>query len=105
MANLMQAADVFITKAGPGSISEAFVVGLPLILFAYIPGQEDANVEYVLQHNAGVYIPEPEQIANQLSKWLRPESPVLDKLAQNALSLAQPEAALSVARRVYELVP
>ena len=105
MANLMQAADVFITKAGPGSISEAFVVGLPLILFAYIPGQEDANVEYVLQHKAGVYVPEPEQIANQLSKWLRPESAVLDKLAQNALSLAQPEAALSVAQRVYELVP
>ena len=103
MAELMQAADVFITKAGPGSISEAFVVGLPLILFDYIPGQEDANVQYVLQHKAGVYIPEPEQIVQQLSMWLRPESAVLNALAQNALSLAQPDAALTVARYVYEL--
>lgn len=102
MPELMGAADVFITKAGPGSISEAFVARLPLILFDYIPGQEDKNVRYVVEHNAGTYVPEPEQIANLLLEWLQPNNPLLAQITQNAAELARPEAALIIARRVYE---
>jgi 1,2-diacylglycerol 3-beta-galactosyltransferase len=104
MAELMQAADLFITKAGPGGISEAFVVGLPLILFDYIPGQEDANVQYVLHHDAGVYIPDPQQIVDQLTRWLGCDKASLARLARNGASLARPDAALSTARHVYELI-
>jgi len=47
MPELMRAADLLVTKAGPGAVSEAFVSGLPLIIFDYIPGQECGNVAYV----------------------------------------------------------
>jgi 1,2-diacylglycerol 3-beta-galactosyltransferase len=104
MPELMGAADVFITKAGPGSISEAFVAKLPLILYDYIPGQEESNVRYVIQHNAGAYVPDPEKIANLLADWLRPENPILEQMAQNSARLAHPEAALTIARRVYEQI-
>lgn len=104
MPELMQAADVFVTKAGPGSISEAFVAGLPLILFDYIPGQEEANVQYVLQHDAGVYVSSPDKIAKLLSTWLRPGNGTLAQMAHNASQLARPDAALTIARRAYQLI-
>lgn len=102
MPELMGAADVFITKAGPGSISEAFVARLPLILFDYIPGQEESNVRYVVEHNAGIYVPNPDQIVDILLDWLRPDNPIPAQMARSAANLAHPEAALTVARRVYE---
>jgi 1,2-diacylglycerol 3-beta-galactosyltransferase len=101
MPNLMGAADVFITKAGPGSISEAFVAKLPLILFDYIHGQEEGNVEYVVKHNAGAYVTEPKEIATLLSAWLTPNNPQLIEMTQNAARLARPEAALTIAHRIY----
>ena len=66
----MQASDVLITKAGPGTISEAFISGLPLILFSKMPGQEDGNVSYVVENGAGVWAPEPHQTVAELKYWL-----------------------------------
>ena len=103
MPELMGATDIFITKAGPGSISEAFIARLPLILYGYIPGQEDGNVRYVQEYNAGLYVPNPEAIADLLLEWLQPGNPVLSQMAGNAAKLAHPDAALTIARRIYEL--
>jgi 1,2-diacylglycerol 3-beta-galactosyltransferase len=104
MPELMGAADVFITKAGPGSISEAFIAKLPLILFGYIPGQEESNVRYIQERNAGVYEPNPEQIAHLLLKWLEPGQPALAQMIDNSANLARPEASLTIARRVYDFL-
>jgi len=102
MPELMGAADVFVTKAGPGCIAEAFVAQLPVILFDYIPGQEAANVEYVIKHNAGAYVTDPEKIATLLSEWLIPDNPKLAEMTRNAARLAYPEAALTIGRYVWQ---
>ena len=39
--------DVIVTKAGPGTISEALICGLPMVLNAYVPCQEEGNIPYV----------------------------------------------------------
>lgn len=52
MPEYMFASDIMITKAGPGTISEALICGLPMILNAYIPCQEEANVPYVVDNKA-----------------------------------------------------
>lgn len=39
MEKWMGACDCIITKAGPGTIAEALIRGLPIILNDYIPGQ------------------------------------------------------------------
>ncbi len=97
MHNFMRAADILVTKAGPGTISEAFIVGLPIILYSRMPGQEDGNVDYVISEQAGVWAPEPEQIVNTLRLWLgRPEE--RQRIAANARRLARPQAAREIAR-------
>jgi 1,2-diacylglycerol 3-beta-galactosyltransferase len=102
MPELMNAADVLVSKAGPGCIAEAFVAGLPLILFDYIPGQEEANVHYVINNNAGVYVSDSKKIATLLAEWLTPNNSKLVEMTKNASRLARPNSALIIARRVYK---
>jgi 1,2-diacylglycerol 3-beta-galactosyltransferase len=103
MPELMGASDLLITKAGPGTISEAFIAGLPVIISSFIPGQEEDNVRYVLEHQAGVYAPDPEQIAVQVRELLRPGNEILQQMRGNAVALARPEAALNIAQRLQLL--
>ncbi len=39
MSDLMGASDLLVTKAGPGTIAEATIRGLPMILYGYIPAR------------------------------------------------------------------
>ncbi|EKX30755.1 hypothetical protein GUITHDRAFT_149692, partial [Guillardia theta CCMP2712] len=41
MDEWMIAADCIVTKAGPGTIAEASIVGLPTMLSGFLPGQEE----------------------------------------------------------------
>ena len=58
VARLMQLADFFIGKAGPGSISEAVQMGLPVIIErnAWTMPQERYNAEWVEEQGFGIAI-------------------------------------------------
>ena len=51
---LMRAADLLVTKAGPGSIAEANVAQVPMVVYDYVPGQERGNVDFVRQNGIGI---------------------------------------------------
>jgi 1,2-diacylglycerol 3-beta-galactosyltransferase len=104
MPDLMGASDVLVTKAGPGTLSEAFIAGLPVIISSFIPGQEEGNVRYVLENQAGAYAPDPVGMVSLLQEWLRPDNDNLKQMAANAAALARPEAALTIARRLRQLM-
>ncbi len=97
MPEFMQAADILITKAGPGTISEAFIAGLPMIIYHRIPGQEEGNVSYVVDEGAGVWAPDVDDIITTLTDWLEnPEK--RKKVADIASGLARPNASREIAR-------
>ena len=99
MPDFMRSADILITKAGPGTISEAFIAGLPLILYSRIPGQEDGNVTYVVDEGAGIWAPNPEQAASVAGRWL--DDPQECKHYAAASSrLATPEATTKIAQLI-----
>lgn len=104
MPDWMRAADVIITKAGPGTISEALACGLPILLSGFLPGQEAGNVTFVEQSGVGVLREKPEDIASTLNAWLAPGNDTLARLAQRARELARPCAALDIAQMLDELV-
>ncbi|MDQ5943343.1 MAG: hypothetical protein QG675_111 [Patescibacteria group bacterium] len=52
---LMHASDVLLTKAGPGTITESIVSRLPIVLYDFLPGQEEGNILYVVESGAGVW--------------------------------------------------
>lgn len=97
MPDFMRAADILVTKAGPGTISEAFIAGLPMILYARLPGQEDGNVDYVVNNSAGIWAPRPGKVAKALRAWL--EAPEQRRAAAEAcLRLARPKASRQIAQ-------
>ncbi len=97
MPDFMQASNVLVSKAGPGTISEACISGLPIILYSKVPGQEDGNVDYVVNEGAGVWAPEPEQVVSTLQSWLR--APELRWQAASACRrIARPQASREIAR-------
>lgn len=101
MPDFMQAADILITKAGPGTICEAFIAGLPLILYSKMPGQEDGNVTYVVEEQAGIWAPDPEKVTTALWNWLlNPDQ--RQAAAQTAHRLARPDASRQIARLLVE---
>lgn len=96
MPEFMAAADILVSKAGPGTISEAFIAGLPLVLYSRLPGQEDGNVSYVVEHKAGVWAPTSDAVIAALKKWLyNPEA--LAAASAASKSLARPEATRQIA--------
>ncbi|MDY6866396.1 MAG: glycosyltransferase, partial [Chloroflexota bacterium] len=103
MPELMNASDIILTKAGPGTISEAFTAGLPIILYSRMPGQEEGNVDYVVEKGAGVWAPYPEQVVATLRYWLdHPEE--RQKIAKTSKNLARPDASKDIARKIIEVL-
>ncbi|HEY5158203.1 MAG TPA: glycosyltransferase [Anaerolineales bacterium] len=103
MPGFMQASDVIVTKAGPGTIAEALVAGLPIILYAKLPGQEDGNVDYVENRGVGVWAPEPLKVVQTLTRWYcHPLE--REKIIKKCLSAARPNASLLIARALGEKV-
>ncbi len=101
MPDFMAAADVLITKAGPGTISEAFIAGLPLILYSKMPGQEDGNVSFVVNEGAGVWAPEPDQVVAALKRWIQ-DADARERVAARSRQLARPDASRQIARILVE---
>jgi len=103
MPELMGASDVIITKAGPSTISEALIAGLPILLSGFVPGQEEGNVEYVINKGVGTWAEKPQRIADTLAQWLQPENEILTHMAQKAQRLGRPQAALDIAAEIFSL--
>ncbi len=93
MHRWMQASDLLLSKAGPSTISEALAVGLPVLLTGYLPGQEEANLRFVVDSGAGVYQPRPDRIAGLVRSWFSAERYALEQMAANARKAARPNAA------------
>lgn len=97
MPDFMAAADILVSKAGPGTICEAFIAGLPIILYSRLPGQEDGNVGYVVDNGAGIWAPRPDNVVSALTEWLKwPERRI--KAQEACLRLARPQASREIAR-------
>jgi 1,2-diacylglycerol 3-beta-galactosyltransferase len=103
MSELMGASDVIVTKAGPATISEALITGLPILLSGFVPGQEEGNVEYVINKGVGTWAEKPQLIAATLAQWFQPENETLTQMAQKAQRLGHPQAALDIAAEIFNL--
>jgi UDP-N-acetylglucosamine:LPS N-acetylglucosamine transferase len=70
----MRLADFFIGKPGPGSISEAIAMRLPVIVESnlWTLPQERYNAEWVLENRVGFVVPNFRQIAEAARKLLDP---------------------------------
>ncbi len=100
----MNASDCIITKAGPGTIAEALVCGLPIILSGFIPGQEEGNVPFVVENGVGLYSKDPNAIAATVWHWFGPGADQRRQMAEQARQLGRPHATYEIVQALAELV-
>ena len=98
----MRAADILVTKAGPGTICEALASGLPMILTSALPGQEEGNISYVVDNGAGLTARNPAQLGEVLGR-LTGEGGGAEMAAMTAAArgLARPHAADDIASMIF----
>lgn len=104
MSDWMVASDCVVTKAGPGTIVEACIVGRPIMLTSYVVGQETGNVAYVLENGIGAYSPQPHEIGRIVADWLRPGNPQWAEMAARARAVAKPHATNDIVEAVLSLI-
>jgi 1,2-diacylglycerol 3-beta-galactosyltransferase len=104
MSDWMSASDCIVTKAGPGTIAESLIRGLPILLSGYIPGQEEGNVPYVVDNHVGVFASEPAAIASQVARWFGSERAQLARMAENAKRLANPHSTDNIVTDLAKLI-
>jgi 1,2-diacylglycerol 3-beta-galactosyltransferase len=100
----MQLADFFIGKPGPGSISEAIHMGLPVIVEknAWTLPQERFNADWVVQNNVGESLGSFREVVPALERLLAPGR--LAELQRNARAI-QNRAIFEVVDHIASLLP
>ncbi len=99
----MRAADILVTKAGPNTLSEAFISGLPIVLYSAVPGQEEGNITHVVNNGAGFWTPQPKLAASAVA-YLIDNPRARAQMAFHSRALARPNASQEIAIKIRELV-
>lgn len=88
-----------------GTIAEAAAVGLPVLLTSFLFGQEEGNVDFVLEKKFGAYKADknPCEIAETVSSWLQNPS-LLSEMSKYALEAGRPNAAEEIVRKIGKSV-
>ncbi len=102
MPLLMAAADILVTKAGPATLSEACIAGLPSIIYDAIPGQETGNVDWMVSNGAGIFAPSSRETAAAVEAWLSEGPDGLKRRSAAALRIAKPNAVWEIADHLWE---
>lgn len=89
---MMDAADFIITKPGGLTMSEALAKKLPPIIMNPIPGQEDRNMEFLVNNGAAVMVTETFPVEEALYQLFSSPKRV-DLLRQSVELLSRPNAA------------
>jgi len=99
---LMAESDLIITKAGPGTIAEALAMNLPIIITAWLPGQEEGNVEFVARENVGRVSRDPARVVELVSELRSTKE--FDEMKKNIKRVSRPQAALDIAREIFRFI-
>lgn len=93
---LMREADLLVSKPGGLTCCEALASGLPLLLLAPLPGQEEENAEALLLTGAARIAP-AEGIGHLVDRLLWSEAGGLRSMRQSAQNAGRPAAARTIA--------
>jgi UDP-N-acetylglucosamine:LPS N-acetylglucosamine transferase len=101
MAEYMVASDILVSKAGPGTISEAAALSLPVLLTSFLPGQEEGNVDFVIDGGFGAFVSDsdPNGVADVVVSWLTDEDK-MEALSNAAKEKGSPNAARDIVKAI-----
>jgi processive 1,2-diacylglycerol beta-glucosyltransferase len=101
---LMGRSDLIITKSGGLTVSECLARRLPMVLYSPIPGQEECNADFLLEHGCAVKARTLDLLDYKVLELL--ENPArLDMMKRACAAVARPWAGRDVLRHVLDENP
>ncbi len=97
IAEFMTTAEMLVTKAGGVTTAEALALGVPIVIFRPIPGQEEANADYLCAHGAAMAARNTDDLRMACARLLG-DAVLRASMRRAARSLGRPHAARNVAR-------
>lgn len=95
----MGAADWIVGKAGGLTSAEALALGVPMVVFDPIPGQEEGNAAFLEERGAAVWVRQASELAATLARLI-PDGERRAAMASAARALGRPDAAESIVREL-----
>lgn len=93
---LMDAADIIVTKPGGVTTAEALAKKIPMVIVKPIPGQEENNTAYLIEKGAAIKIDRPANINVTIEELLDNPSK-LHRLSEASGHISKPNASFDIA--------
>ncbi|HSU78976.1 MAG TPA: glycosyltransferase [Candidatus Angelobacter sp.] len=88
MHELMQLSDLFVTKAGGLSVSEAITCELPMLLYKSLPGQETENVKYLIRQRIAKRVKSTKELSKAVLEILETKG-LIGEMRENIRNLRE----------------
>ncbi|WP_353855474.1 diglucosyl diacylglycerol synthase [Bacillus sp. Bos-x628] len=98
---LFRVTDCMITKPGGITLTEATAIGVPVILYKPVPGQEKENALFFEEHGAAIVINRHEDILESVSHLLKDEE-TLETMKQNMKKLHLKKSSQTILKDIVE---
>jgi processive 1,2-diacylglycerol beta-glucosyltransferase len=102
MDELMALSDLLITKPGGITVSESIAMGVPMIFIEPIPGQEEANADYLIEQGAGIKARSLPGLLYKLSQIIK-DPGKLAGMSRRAKAISRPHAAKTIMEEAMKL--
>ncbi|UBV43726.1 UDP-N-acetylglucosamine--LPS N-acetylglucosamine transferase [Deinococcus taeanensis] len=93
---LLAASDLVVGKAGGLTVAESTTLGVPLVVHAPIPGQEEFNTNYLARHGAALWAHDLRDLRPAVLRALDPDE--RSRMSHAARQVSTPDAADRVAQ-------
>lgn len=97
MHELMAAADFIVTKSGGLTSSECLAMGLPMVVYNPIPGQEERNADFLLEAGAALRANAPAHLIYKVRRLLT-DAGLCRRMGEAARRAGKPAAAADILR-------
>ncbi|MEG0308626.1 MAG: glycosyltransferase [Clostridium sp.] len=99
----MNLADILITKPGGLTVSEALASNLPMVVFDAIPGQEESNARFLLEHNMAISIGRGHNCKDTIETLFKDEEK-LKQLSESCTEFDKSSATKNLLQRIRIII-
>lgn len=101
---LMAISDLIISKPGGMTCAETLCSGIPMLIYKPIPGQEEANTNYLIEHDVALRADCLQDIQSTVKRIFISQPEELTRLRKNILNIGKPMAAATIANYIFSQV-
>jgi processive 1,2-diacylglycerol beta-glucosyltransferase len=99
MHELMAASDFVVSKSGGLTCSECLAMGVPMVIFNPVPGQEERNADYLLENGVALRANSAANLVYKVRRLLTDEA-LLARMKNATRQIARPRAAYDIVETV-----